>query len=144
MICVRWSSHVAEVTLELVVDLVLDEPGAQRGDHLGQWTGRALEVGDLTRQLVDPPRHLGIAAEDLDFDLVDVVGQAGDHWVVAVDHLVEDGVEDRLGPASQKLRLALEASADRAELGRLAVADGQHERGTDEHVDLAELDLLRV
>ena len=38
---------VAEVALELLVDVVLGEPGAQRRDHVGQRPGGPLELGDL-------------------------------------------------------------------------------------------------
>ena len=120
----------------------LSKPALRAARISASGRGRALELGDLAGQLVDAPGHLGVAAEHLGLDLVDVVADAGDDGVVAVDHPVEDGVEDRLGPAAQQVGLALQAAPHGGEVGGLAVADGDHEVGTDEHVDLAELDLL--
>jgi len=68
----------------------------------------------------------------------------GDDRVVAIDDLVEDRVEHSFGPATQDVRLPLQSVAHRTELRRFAVTNGQDEARTDEHVDLAELDLLDV
>ena len=83
-----------------------------------------------------------VAAEDLDLDLVDVLLEPRDHGRVAVDDAVHDRVEHGLGAAREQLRVAFHAPADRAEIGRPAVAHGQHEVRPDEDVDLAELDLF--
>ena len=48
------------------------------------------------------------------------------------------------GPRREQLGVALHALADGGEIGRPAVADGEHEVRPDEDVDLAELDLLDV
>ena len=134
--------NVTQVALELLVDAVLVEARAQRGQHRDQRPGRALELGDLARQLVDASGHPRVAAEHLDLDLVDVVAEAGDHRVVAVDDPVEDGVQDRFGPAAQEVGLALQAVPNGREIGGFAVADRQDEVGADEDVHLAELDRL--
>ena len=68
---------------------------------------------------------------------------AGDDRV-AVHHLVEDRVEHGLGPSTQDVRLPLQSVAHRPELRRLAVPNGHDEARTDEHVDLAEFDLLDI
>ena len=118
------------------------KPGHQAVEHAEQRAGGALELDHLARQLVDAPGHLGVAAEDLGLDLVDVVLEPGDDRRVAVDDAVEDGVQDRLGAEAQQLGVALHAAADGGQVGGLAVADGEHEVRADEDVDLAELDLL--
>ena len=70
----------------------------------------------LARQLVDAPRDLRVAAEDLGLDLVDVVLEAGDHGGVAVDDPVQDRVQHRLGPEAQQVGVALHAAADRGQV----------------------------
>ena len=122
--------------------LVLLEPGHEAVEDAEQRAGGPLELDHLAGQLVDAPRDLRVAAEDLGLDLVDVVLQAGDHGGVAVDDRVQDRVQHRLGPEAQQVGVALHAAADRGQVGGLAVADGEHEVRADEHVDLAELDLL--
>ena len=105
------------------------EAGGERGEHCGERSGRPLELGDLAGQLVDAPGHLGIAAEDLDLDLVDVVAEAGDDGVVAVDDAVEDRVEHRFRAAAQEVGLALQPVPNGTEVGCFAVADGEDEVG---------------
>ena len=84
----------------------------------------------------------GVAAEDLDLDLVDVLLQAGDNRCIAVNDAVEDGVEDRLRTLREQLGILFHAMAHGAQVGRAAVANGDDEVLADEYVDLAELDLL--
>ena len=58
----------------------------------------------------------GVVAEELMLDLVDVVLEPRHHRGVLVDDLVEDGVEDRLGPETQQLGVLLEPVAHRGEV----------------------------
>ena len=117
----------------------LSNPAASAVDHAEQRPGGALELDDLAGQLVDAPGDARVAAEHLGLDLVDVVLQPGDDRGVAVDDRVEDRVQHRLGPAARAApgrppcRLA-----HGGQVGRLAVPDGDHEVGADEHVQLAE------
>jgi hypothetical protein len=136
-------ADVAQVSLQFLVHAVLGEATGQPVQHAGQRGRRPLELDDLARQLVDPPGHPGVAAEDLDLDLVDVVLQAGDHRAVPVHDLVEDRVEHRLRTADQDLRAGLHPPPDRGQVRRLAVPDGDDEVRAGEDVQLAERDLLR-
>ncbi len=135
---------VAQVALQLLVGAVLVEPGHQPLEHAEQGAGGPLELDHLAGQLVDAPGDPRVAPEDLGLDLVDVVLQPGDHGGVPVHHAVQDRVQHRLGAQAQQLGVVLHAAAHRGQVGRLAVPDGQHEVRADEHVDLAELDLLDV
>jgi hypothetical protein len=76
------------------------EPGGQALQNVQQGAGRPLEFDHLAGQLVDASGHLGVAAEDLRLDLVDVVLQPGDHGGVAVHHGVQDRVQDGFGAAA--------------------------------------------
>lgn len=102
-----------------------------------------LEFDHLAGEFVDALRDVGLAAEDLGLDLVDVVGQARHHGGVAVHDGVEDGVEDRLGTVGEQIVVPFESPAHRREVRRLAVPDRHHEGRADEHVQLAEFDGLR-
>ncbi len=135
---------VAQGALELLVGVVLLEPGRQPVQHPQQRPGRPLELDDLARQLVDAPRHLRVPAEDLSLDLVDVLLQPGDDRGVAVDDAVEDRVQHGLWAKAQELGVVLHPASHDGQVRSLAVPDGQHEVRADEDVDLAELDLLDV
>ena len=135
---------VPQVALQLLVGAVFLEARDEGVEHRVERVGGALELDDLARQLVDAPRDLRIASEDLHLDLVDVLLQPGHHRRVAVDDAVEDRVQDGLRPTREQLRVVLHAVSDEAEVGRPAMADRQHEAGADEDVDLAELHLLDV
>lgn len=114
----------------------------QAVQHADQRAGGALELDHFAGEFVDAAGHLGVAAEDLGLDLVDVVLDAGDDRDVAVDHGVEDRVEDGLGTEFQQLRGVLHAAAHRRQVRRRAVPDGDHEVGAHEDVQFAEIDLL--
>ena len=96
---------VAQVALEFRIDPVLPGPGQHTGEDAGQRFGRPLKLDHLAGQFVGAAADVGVAAEDLGLDLVDVVFEAGDHGGVVVHHPVEDGVEDGLRPAAQQLGL---------------------------------------
>ena len=83
-----------------------------------------------------------IAGEELELDLVDVVLESGDDRLVLVDDLVDDRVQHAEGSALEKFWSALQARAHPLQIGRLRVADGDHEVRADEDVHLAELDGL--
>ena len=85
---------------------------------------------------------VGVTPEDFGFDFVDVVLQAGDHGCVAVHDRVQDRVQHRLRAAAQQIRIVFCSAAYRGEIRRLAVPDGEDEVVADEHVQLAEVDLL--
>ena len=61
---------------------------------------------------------------------------------VVVDDLVDDRVRDRGRSAGDQVGPGLDPAADVAQRAGLAVADDDDEAVTDEHVDLAHLDLL--
>jgi hypothetical protein len=84
------------------------------------------------------------AAEHLVLDLVDVVLQASDDWLIAVDDVVDDRVRDRRRSPPQSVRARLEPPTHRAQLRRVAVAYGDHELRADEDLDLPERDRLRL
>ncbi len=63
---------------------------------------------------------------------------------VAVDHRVENRVEHGLGTEREQLGIVFEPLSDHGEIRRLGVPDGDDEVLADEHVQLAELDLLDV
>ena len=109
-----------------------------------QRTVGALELDHLARQLVDAAAHRRVAAEDLGLDLVDVLLEPRHHRRVAVHHAVHDRVQDRLGTQAQQLRIGLHPVPHGGQVRRPAVADGDDEVGTDEDVDLPELDLLHL
>lgn len=94
------------------------------------------------RRCGDAAGDLRGAAEYLGLDLVDVVLHARHDGGVTVDDSVEDRVQHGLGTALEEVRGVLHASADRGEVGGGSVADGDHEVGSDEDVQLAEVDLL--
>jgi len=73
-----------------------------------------------------------------------VAGEPGDDRRVAVNHAGHDLVEHRLGAACQELRIGLHPLADSRQVGRPAVAHGEHEVRPGEDVDLAELHLFDV
>ena len=122
----------------------LSKPAVKRVEHVEQRAGGALELDDLAGQLVDAPRHVGVAAEDLGLDLVDVVLQAGDHRRVPVDDPSRIAYSTASGPRRSRSGSLLQPAAHRGQVGRLAVPDGDDEVGPDEDVELAELDLLDV
>jgi len=86
---VAWSSTVAQQPSQFEVGVARAhlEGGAQVVQEVGQGVDRALELDDLAGELVDPPRHVRVAVEDLDLDLVDVVLQPVQHGAVVVDDL---------------------------------------------------------
>lgn len=135
---------IAQVAAKLERAFVLVvEALSQHGEHPDQRLRRALEGDDLTRQFVDATRDVGILVEELVLDLVDIVLDAADHGSVFVDNLVEHGVHDGERAKRQQLRIGLEAFANATEVGGFCVPDGDREVGSDEHVHLAEFDLLR-
>jgi hypothetical protein len=107
---------VPQVLLQLLVRAVLLEAGDERLEHRVEGPRRALELDHLAGQLVDAARDRGVAAEDLDLDLLDVLLEPGHDRRVAVDHAVEDGVEHRLGAAGEELRVVLHAMPYGAEV----------------------------
>ena len=82
--------HVAEPAPHLELGLVALEVRPHLRDDLGERRDRPLEHHHLAGQLVDPLRHVPVAAEQLVLDLVDVVLQAGDDGEVVVDDPVGD------------------------------------------------------
>src|SRR5215212_1816261 len=132
---------VAQVAPYLGVDvrrLVLDHVP----EHASQGLGRPLEFDHLTRELVDPARHVEIAPEDLGLYLGDVDAEPLDHGHVVVHDPVHNGVQDGLGPPAQQLGIGLQAPAHGAYIGRFAVTNGHDEVIAHENVDLPELDPL--
>ena len=105
---------------------------------------RALELDHLSCQLVDATGDGRAAAEDLVLDLVDVVLEAGDDRLIAVDDVVDDRVRDRHRAPPQQIRARLEPPTHRPQLRRVAVAHGDDELRADEDLDLAEHDRLRL
>ena len=133
------------MALQLHVDLVLVEAQLQGLQHVDQRVGGALELDHLAGQLIDPAGHRGVAAEELVLDLVDVVLQPGHDRRVLVDDLIQDRVEHRLRPEARAAPGSAPAGArTAAQVGRLGVPDGDDEVRADEHVQLAELDLLHI
>ena len=104
----------------------------------------ALELDHFPRQLVDPPGHLGVAAEQLVLDLIDVVFQAGHDRNVVIHDLVQQGVQHRLGTVPQEVRALLEAAAHLGDAAGLRMPDGDHEVLAGEDVQLAELHRLAL
>ncbi len=134
--------HVAEVALQFLVRAVLGEAGHQSVQHADEGAGGALELDHFTGEFVDSAGDLGVAAEDLGLDLVDVDLDARHHGLVTVDHRVQYRVEHRLRAEFEQLRGLLHAPAYRRQIGGRAMAHGDHEVGADEHMQLAEVDLL--
>ena len=79
--------------------------------------GRALEADHLARELVDAPRDVRAAVEDVVLDLVDVVLDAGDDRRVVVDDAVHDRVQDRDRAAAQEVGTRFESRRTRARSG---------------------------
>ena len=105
---------------------------------------RALELDHLSGQLIDATGDGWAAAEDLILDLVDVVLEAGDDRLIAVDDVVDDRVRDRHRAPPEQVRARLEPPPHRPQLRRIAVAHGDDELRADEDRDLAEHDRLRL
>ncbi len=63
---------------------------------------------------------------------------------VLVDELIQDRVEHRFRPETEQLRCLLQPASNLGKIGRLGVSDRDHEVGTDEDVQLAELHLLHI
>ncbi len=133
---------VAEIALQFLVRVVLGEAGHEAVQHADQGAGGALELDHFAGEFVDAAGDLRVAAEDLGLDLVDVVLDARDHRCVAVDHRVENRVEDRLRAELEQVRRLLHASPHRRQIGGRAMADRDHEVRADEDVEFAEVDLL--
>ena len=123
---------------------------ARRSDqalqHHDERLDSALESDDLAGELIDPPRDVSANAglEHLVLDLVDVVLHARHHGRVVIDDPVHDRVQDRHRAAAQQVGACLQATADGGQIGRLAVADRDHELWAGEDVHLTELDGLRL
>src|SRR5512132_1998237 len=132
---------ISQVAVLLVVD-----PGLVHQPREDPFEGarRALELDDLSGQLVYPARDRGARGEDLVLDLVDVSLQAGHDRLVAVNDVVDDRVHDRQRAAAEQIRPRLEAPPHGPQLRRVAVADGDHELGANEDRDLTEQDSLRL
>jgi hypothetical protein len=120
----------------------LGEPGPQLDEDLLQRLDGPLERDDLPGQLVDAPRHVRVAAEDLHLDLVDVVLQAVEDGEVVVDDPVQHRVEHRHRAVREQVRVALQPVADLTELRLGGVPDGDDEVRAEEQVHLADLDDL--
>ena len=104
-----------------------------------------MDLQDLTFEEVDAlDGVVTLPREHLHLDLVDVVLQAGDHRLVRVDDVVGDGVQHGARPAPQQFGVVLGVLAHQTQRRRLAVTDVDEEAVADEHLDLAELDLLHV
>ena len=84
----------------------------------------------------------GSPSNTCDLDLVDVVLDAGHHGQVPVDHGVEDRVQHGLGAVREEFRILLQPVPYDGEVRRLGVPDRDDEVLAEEHVQLAELDLL--
>src|SRR5215213_2343293 len=69
-------ADVAEVTLQLDIDVVLIEPGAERIDDVEQRPGGPLDLDHLTSEGVDAAGDGGVVIEELILDFVDVVLQS--------------------------------------------------------------------
>ena len=113
-------------------------------ERLQQRVHRAVELGQLATQEVDPLRLVAALAEDVDLDLLDVVLDPRHDRLVVVDDLVRDRPDGGGRPFAQELGLGLQALARLVQLARRAVADDDHVAGAREDVHLAELDLLAV
>ena len=92
---------VAQVAALLVVDAGQVHHARE---HAGERLGRPLELDHLARQLVGAARDRGASAEDLVLDLVDVVLEAGDDRLVAVDDVIDDPVDDGDRAAGEQMR----------------------------------------
>ncbi len=101
-------SVVLDVTQVPSFFLVDSRLGSQATEDVVERVGRALELDHLSRQLVDAARDGRAAPEDLVLDLVDVVLEAGDDRLIAVDDVVDDRVQDRQGAAPQQIGARLE------------------------------------
>lgn len=90
----------------------------------------------MRRDTSGSPRKTSVSISSMSF------WTAGDDGDVAVDHGVEDRVEDGLGTEFQQLRGVLHAAAHRRQVRRRTMPDGDHEVGAHEDVQFAEVDLL--
>lgn len=66
--------------------------------------------------------------------------QVGDDGGVAVDHLIQDRPQHRLGAQRQQFRPHLQSLTRAVQLAGDTLANGDHEVAADEHADLAEVD----
>jgi hypothetical protein len=115
---------------------------AERGDDR---SGSAVQLEDLALELVDAlDRVLGVLLEHLELDFADVVREPFDDRRVVVDDPVGDRVPDRGGPAAHELRAVLEPATGGLKAAALSVAHDNDVVGSDEHLDLAELDRLAL
>jgi hypothetical protein len=135
--------HVPEVRLQDRRD-VGDRAALHAVERREQRVHRAVEVGHLAAQGVDPLGRRDGAREHGLLNLLDVALEALDDRRVVVDDLVEDGPERRRGPGGEQVRVGLEPQPGAVQVARDALAHGDHEARADEDRDLAELDLLAL
>src|SRR4029453_1062550 len=133
--------NVAQIRPRLLADLRLVD---QARKDVVQRARRALELDHFSYQLIDATGNGGAATEYLVLDLVDVVLEAGDDRLIAVDDVVDDRVSDRHRPPPQHVRARLAPPTYPPQLRRIAMADGDHELRANEDRDLAKHDRLRL
>ena len=134
--------HVAQVSLQFHVHVVLVRSSLERFDHFDEWLCSTVEFGHFTEKRIDTTRDRRVAGEQLILDLVDVVLQSGHHRDVLVDHLIEDAVEDRLGSEFDQFGRSFEALSHHRQVGGFGVANGDDEIRTEKDVQFAEFDLF--
>src|SRR6478735_3157854 len=105
---------------------------------------RAIEVRDLATQIIDPFGRCDRAGEDGAFDLFDVGFEVGDDGAVALDHLVQDCPEHRVGAKGEQFGVLSEPRARAVQLARDTLSNRNDETRSDEDADLAEIDLVLV
>ena len=103
---------------------------------------RALELDHLSGQLIDAAGDGRTAAEDFILNLVDVVLEAGDDRLVAVDDMVDNRVRDCHRALAGQVRARLQPTTHRPQLRRVTVAHGDDELRADEDRDLPKQDRL--
>src|SRR3954453_17712546 len=134
--------HVAEVVAHLRRDQV-EVAAREAVDGRREGPDRTLHLEHLALEAVDALRRVrGVVGEDLLLDLLDVDLEALHRRLVVVDDAVDDRVEHRAGPAAQEVGPPLDRLADRVQIARVAVANGDDERRVDEEHDLAAADHL--
>jgi hypothetical protein len=135
--------HITKVVTEVAFDIVLFKTTLELVQHVRQGVDGPLELDHLAGEFVDAAGHGGVAAEELVFNLIDVVFKPGHHRPVVIHHPVQQGIEDGLGPVPQKVRPAFEPLPHPCHAGRLGMPHSNHEVFAGEDMEFAELHGLR-
>ena len=95
--------------------------------------------------MIEQRRVVGAGGREDDFfGLLDVLAQLLLDVDVSIDDVVEYGVQDGHRSVLEQVLFTFESSTDVDERARVAEADGEHVRATDEDRDLAGLDVARL